>query len=212
MPSAHESNRRTITSIKISNSPGEKGLVLRGGPRFIAIVGAKKTGKTTLATFLVQRLVRRGYRVVSMKHVHHRNFSLDSPGRDSWRLTKAGSRAVVIISPDEITQIIRPERGSNREGLAFAVKTALSIRSNFIVLEGFSSMLRAFPHPLLTIVMANSEEDLSRSMARVRRSVFAISGRIADNTTEPRRNGIPILKYPADRERLFRGIAKWAGL
>lgn len=119
-------------------------MVGRRGARFIAIVGSKKTGKTTLATFLVHRLVRKGYRVASIKHVHHRGFSMDTPGKDSWCLTKAGSHTVVVISPDEMGQVTRLGNGLNRQLFPLAVKTASSIRPDIIVIEGFASMLHSF--------------------------------------------------------------------
>ncbi len=183
-------------------------MVGRRGARFIAIVGSKKTGKTTLATFLVHRLVRKGYRVASIKHVHHRGFSMDTPGKDSWCLTKAGSHTVVVISPDEMGQVTRLGNGLNRQLFPLAVKTASSIRPDIIVIEGFASMLHSFSRPFVTIVMAKDEGDLSRSLGRVRCSVFAISGRIAETASKASHNGIPILKYPKDHERLFKAISK----
>jgi len=178
----------------------------RRRPSFIAVVGSKKTGKTTLATFLVHRLVRKGYSVASIKHVHHRGFSMDTPGTDSWRLAKAGSRTVVVISPDEMAQTTR--LGQRLQLFPMAVKAALGIRPDVIVIEGFASMLHSFSNPLAIIVMARDEDDLLRSLNRVPRSVVAISGSIAETTSKTGHNGIPILKYPTDRERLLRAISK----
>jgi hypothetical protein len=100
-------------------------------------------------------------------------------------------------------QITRLGQESNRQLLP-PVKTALGIQPDIIVIEGFASMLKHFSRPLLTLVMARDEDDLSRSLDRVRRSVFAVSGRIAETASKASHNKIPILKYPTDRERLLR--------
>jgi molybdopterin-guanine dinucleotide biosynthesis protein MobB len=178
------------------------------GVCFIDIVGSKKSGKTTLATFLVRRLVRKGYRVASIKHVHHRGFSIDTPGKDSWRLTKAGSHTVVVISPDEMGQITSFKHISNRRLFPLAVKTALGIRPDIIVIEGFASMPHVSSRRLVTIVMARDEDDLSSTLDRVHHPVFAISGRIAETASGANHDGIPILKYPTDRELLLRTISR----
>jgi molybdopterin-guanine dinucleotide biosynthesis protein B len=180
----------------------------RDRPSFIAVVGSKKTGKTTLATFLVHRLVTKGYRVASMKHVHHRGFSIDTPGKDSWRLTKAGSHTVVIISPDEMGQITKLLHASNKQLFPLALQAALAVRPDIVVIDGFASMLRALSHPLVTIVMAKDANDLSASMGRVGRCVFAISGPIAMANQNRSHNEVPIFSYPRERERLFKAISK----
>ena len=133
---------------------------------------------------------------------------MDTPGKDSWRLTKAGSHTVVIISPDEMAQITRLRYGSNRQLLQLAVQAAIGIRPEVVVIDGFASMLRALSQPVVTIVMAKDWDDLAASTGRVRRPVFAISGVIASATQHGTHNGIPIFKYPKERERLFKAISK----
>jgi molybdopterin-guanine dinucleotide biosynthesis protein B len=67
-------------------------------PPIVAIVGKKKSGKTTLIERLVAELVRRGRRVGTIKHGHH--FDLDTEGTDSWRHRAAGSVRTVLAGPD----------------------------------------------------------------------------------------------------------------
>jgi molybdopterin-guanine dinucleotide biosynthesis protein B len=67
-------------------------------PPLVAIVGKKKSGKTTVIERLVAELVRRGWRVGTIKHGHH--FDLDTEGKDSWRHRAAGSERVVLAGPD----------------------------------------------------------------------------------------------------------------
>ena len=48
------------------------------------------TGKTTLLKQLIPQLAERGIRLGVIKHAHH-NFDIDKPGKDSYRLRKAGA-------------------------------------------------------------------------------------------------------------------------
>ena len=61
---------------------------------FIAKSG---TGKTTLIEKLIPELKSRGLRVAVMKHDAH-EFDVDKPGKDSWRMTRAGADVTVIAS------------------------------------------------------------------------------------------------------------------
>ncbi len=63
------------------------------------IIGRKNHGKTTLIVELVDILSRRGLRVGTIKHTHHRH-ELDTPGKDSHRHRQAGAAFVGILSPD----------------------------------------------------------------------------------------------------------------
>lgn len=93
--------------------------------RIIAIVGSKKSGKTTVAEFLVRRLARSGYGVSAIKHVHHRGFTLDTRNKDSWRLTRAGAGSVVVTAPGEIAEITRLSAMPMRKRFGLAVRAAL---------------------------------------------------------------------------------------
>lgn len=62
------------------------------------VIGRKNHGKTTLVCELVEALVRRGWRIGTIKHTHHHH-ELDTPGKDSHRHRVAGSQVVGILSP-----------------------------------------------------------------------------------------------------------------
>ena len=70
----------------------------------VSIVGTSDSGKTTLIEKLVPELVRRGYRVATIKHDVH-GFEVDREGKDSWRHKQAGAHTVVISSPQKLALI-----------------------------------------------------------------------------------------------------------
>jgi molybdopterin-guanine dinucleotide biosynthesis protein B len=70
----------------------------------ISIVGKSNSGKTTLVEKLIPELVKRGYRVATIKHNKH-GFDIDHEGKDSWRHKQAGACATVIACPSKVALI-----------------------------------------------------------------------------------------------------------
>jgi molybdopterin-guanine dinucleotide biosynthesis protein MobB len=67
--------------------------------RIISVIGRKNAGKTTLAVALASELVRRGHRVMTIKHGHH-PADADRQGSDTWRHFHEGkAERVLIASP-----------------------------------------------------------------------------------------------------------------
>ncbi|ENJ1741906.1 bifunctional molybdopterin-guanine dinucleotide biosynthesis adaptor protein MobB/molybdopterin molybdotransferase MoeA [Vibrio parahaemolyticus] len=59
------------------------------------------TGKTTLLEALLPKLTEAGLRIGMLKHAHH-NFDVDKPGKDSYRLRKAGASQMLIASRNRL--------------------------------------------------------------------------------------------------------------
>lgn len=55
------------------------------------------TGKTTLLEKLIPLLTAQNIRIGMVKHAHHA-FDIDKPGKDSYRLRKAGAGQILIAS------------------------------------------------------------------------------------------------------------------
>jgi molybdopterin-guanine dinucleotide biosynthesis protein B len=103
------------------------------GPRLIAVVGKKNAGKTTLVVALVKELVRRGHRVMTIKHGSH-PFEIDQQGRDTWRhMHEGGASRVVMETPTMRVLLAKPEQPMGPRELA---EQFLS-EAHFVVVEGF---------------------------------------------------------------------------
>ena len=74
-------------------------------PKVIAVVGTKKSGKTTTIENLIKELTQRGYKIAVIKHVPEPNFTIDTPGKDTWRYAQAGATTIVSASAKEIATI-----------------------------------------------------------------------------------------------------------
>jgi molybdopterin-guanine dinucleotide biosynthesis adapter protein len=71
----------------------------------IAVVGTKKSGKTTTIENLIRELSRRGYKVAAIKHVPEPDHTIDTPGKDTWRYAQAGAKTVVSAATGEIATV-----------------------------------------------------------------------------------------------------------
>ena len=66
--------------------------------RVAAIVGTSGSGKTTLIERLIGAARDRGLSVSTIKHTHHHDIELDTPGKDSHRHRLAGASEVIVAS------------------------------------------------------------------------------------------------------------------
>jgi len=98
--------------------------------RAVAVVGFRKSGKTTVVEGLVRELVKRGYQVGTIKHIREKEFSIDTPSKDTWRHAQAGASVIVSLAPREIATITK--RSVKLEEVMSALQWL-----DFIVLEGF---------------------------------------------------------------------------
>jgi len=77
--------------------------------RILSIIGRKNAGKTTLTVALAAELVRRGHRVMTIKHGDH-PADVDRQGTDSWRHFHEGhAERVLLATPGLRTLFERAE-------------------------------------------------------------------------------------------------------
>ena len=98
----------------------------------VTIVGKSDSGKTTLVEKIVPELIRRGYRVTTVKHDLH-GFEIDREGKDSWRHKQAGAQGVIISSPQKIALIRDVDKDMSLEEL----RDAFGGNADLILAEGF---------------------------------------------------------------------------
>jgi molybdopterin-guanine dinucleotide biosynthesis protein MobB len=103
--------------------------------RIISIIGRKDAGKTTLAVALASELVRRGHRVMTIKHGHH-PADVDRKGSDTWRHFHEGhAERVLIASPDLRVLFERSPDDYDPVGLARRYMQGADI----VLAEGFTA-------------------------------------------------------------------------
>jgi molybdopterin-guanine dinucleotide biosynthesis protein B len=95
------------------------------------------TGKTTLLIELIPILKHKGLRIGLIKHGHH-DFEIDQPGKDSFRLRKAGASPVMLISSRRraiITEIVPETEPRLDDQLKLFDQSELDL----LLIEGFKA-------------------------------------------------------------------------
>lgn len=72
----------------------------------LGFYGESNTGKTTLITKIIERLVSESLTVATVK-ITDKKIGLDKEGKDTWRHSEAGSKLVVLSSPNETDFILK---------------------------------------------------------------------------------------------------------
>lgn len=103
------------------------------------------SGKTTLLESLIPLLKAQGLRIALVKHSHH-DFEMDQPGKDSYRLRKAGASQLILASQYR-TAWIREGDGQTEPDLFDLLPRLDTDGLDLVLVEGF----RHQPFPKIEI-------------------------------------------------------------
>jgi len=156
-------------------------------PFLIAVLGEKKSGKTTVIEFLTKELARRGYRVGAVKHIPEPEFTIDTVGKDTWKFIQAGASTVVAVSAHESATIQRVDVSEfSLEKIARSCEDC-----DFVFLEGFHEFA-AKDVEVGKILIIPSERQADKDV-RVFQPVIAMTG-FGSHKEKGRK--IPYVKLP----------------
>lgn len=117
----------------------------------VSVVGMSGTGKTTLLEKLIPELVKRGYRVATIKH-HIHDFEIDHEGKDSFRHKKAGAFLTVISSPHSVALI----RDAEKDYTLDEIREKYIDDADIILSEGY----KGNPFPKIEVFRAELKREL----------------------------------------------------
>ena len=120
----------------------------------IAVVGAKKSGKTTTIENLTRELTKRGYKVAVIKHINE-DFIIDTPGKDTWRYQQAGAKTIIAIGTNQTATIEK-----TTTSLANLLKKCEDNDITFI--EGFKSTV-AKNHNIPKIAVTKNQTEAEKA-------------------------------------------------
>lgn len=100
----------------------------------LAIAAWSGTGKTTLLQQVIPQLKARGIRPGLIKHTHHQ-MEIDTPGKDSYLLRKAGADQVIVASSQRWALMC--ETPEARLDLLYLVSRMDARLLDMVLLEGF---------------------------------------------------------------------------
>jgi molybdopterin-guanine dinucleotide biosynthesis adapter protein len=151
--------------------------------KVFSITGITKSGKTTAAENIIRELKKRGYSVGSVKEIHFEDFTIDAPGTNTYRHSKAGSEIVTARGMKE-TDVLFPEMLSMDKILSF-------YNQDYCVLEGVTDM------NVPIIITAHNTGEIDE---RLDWRTLAISGVAAGQFREYK--GFPVINCITETERL----------
>jgi molybdopterin-guanine dinucleotide biosynthesis protein MobB len=94
------------------------------------------TGKTTLIEKLIPKLAEINIPIALIKHSHHQ-FDIDKPGKDSYRLRKAGAIQTLVASKNRWALMVETPNASNEPNLSDLISRIDCNNIELIVVEGF---------------------------------------------------------------------------
>jgi molybdopterin-guanine dinucleotide biosynthesis adapter protein len=165
----------------------------------VAAVGVSGSGKTVTLEYLIDKLSCEGYKIGSIKHVHHKGFTMDKEGTNTWRYAKAGAKVVVAISPEEVDIIRKTEMAL--KDLDEIIDLLKREELDIVFIEGFHSLI-AKRQDVPKIITAKDQNGLEQTLVGTVPPIVAIAGVVAKNSINPTHNNIPIIKVPEDGQKL----------
>ena len=156
--------------------------------KIIGITGWKDVGKTYYASLIIKSLVKKGYKVGSIKHAHH-DFDIDKPGTDSFKHREAGSNQVIVSSSKRWAKITE-NNNKNEKSLDELIKELHNV--DIIIVEGY----KKDNHPKIEIL----SKDLKNRNRETNNVIAIVSDDLKDTI-------IPVFKKN-DIENLVEFIVK----
>jgi molybdopterin-guanine dinucleotide biosynthesis adapter protein len=124
-------------------------------PKVVSIIGTKKSGKTTTTENLISELTKRGYKVAAIKHVPEReNFTVDTPGKDTYRYAQHGAKTIIAISANEIATIEKLPA----ETVPFEKLIEKCVGNDIVLVEGLKQTVAKRPDIAKIAVVKTQEE------------------------------------------------------
>jgi molybdopterin-guanine dinucleotide biosynthesis protein B len=103
----------------------------------IAVIGSKKSGKTTTIENLIKELTKRGYKVAAIKHVSEPNFTIDTADKDTWRFAQAGAKTIISVAANETATIEK----TSIENLTLDALLKKCKNNNIVLIEGLKELV-----------------------------------------------------------------------
>ncbi len=167
----------------------------------IAVVGSRKSGKTTTVEAIVRELTRKGYRIATIKHIHEPNFTIDAKGKDTWRHAQAGATITVGVSKKEFATIRKVD---TTKYVLSDITQNCQDNTDIIVLEGFRGVV-AQDLTVPKVVTAKNEDEIEEAV-QVFKPILAFTGSVSKRETTDLK--IPVVDVKKEPEKLIEIIEK----
>ena len=156
----------------------------------IAVIGSKKSGKTTTITNLIKELTKRGYKTAAIKHIAEPNFTIDTQQKDTWKFAQAGAKTIITVATNETATIEKNPSGS------LSLETLLKKcgGSDIVFIEGLKKLVATKKNVPKIVVVKSIKEAVDA--LETFKPVLAFSGPYPTNALNPKIPYADALKNP----------------
>lgn len=168
----------------------------------VAVVGSRKSGKTTTVETIVRGLAKKGYRVATAKHIHEPNFTIDAKGKDTWRHAQAGAQITVGVSLNELATI---KKANTAKYTLNDITQNCEDNTDIIILEGFRNLV-AQDLTVPKIVTAKNKNEIHEAQKTIK-PILAFTGP-TQQTADTAALTIPYVDMQTEPRKLIEIIDK----
>jgi molybdopterin-guanine dinucleotide biosynthesis protein B len=166
----------------------------------VAVVGESGSGKTVTIEFLINQFSVENYKVGVIKHIHHKGFTIDTEGKNTWRYAQAGAKIIAAISPNEVAIIKKTVQ--DQGNLDLVIDAMVKEDLDVIFVEGYHELMAKKVDITKIIVSKKYDDVLQKALCSTVGPIIAISGLVAKNSNVPTIQGYPVIKIPKDGKKL----------
>lgn len=170
----------------------------------IAVVGSRKSGKTTTVETIIRELTRKGYRVAAVKHIHDATFTIDERGKDTWKFAQAGAQTIVGVAARELATITKTD--TSKYTLS-EITQGLENNADIIIVEGFRGLIMD-DLTVPKIVTAKNKGEVTEAM-QIFKPILAFTGPVSKS--EIRELEIPCIDNRSEPGKLAEIIDRRVG-
>ena len=164
----------------------------------VVFLGYSNAGKTSAIVNVVGQLVKSGKKVGTLKHIHDRDFTIDTKGKDTWRHASAGASTVIAIAPNELTIIEKEDTSDLTIDRLFRIFRARQV--DYLIIEGLYRKLSRRRGVVRILCVRTPEE--AKELLALHPTPACILNR--KETGQATIQGVPVLRLPRDLGRLMR--------
>jgi molybdopterin-guanine dinucleotide biosynthesis protein B len=143
----------------------------------IAVVGTKKSGKTTTIENLTRELTKRGYKVAAIKHINE-DFAFDTPGKDTWRYRQAGASTIIALGPNQAVTIQKTTQNTPLSELLEKCKN-----NDIVFIEGFKKTVAQ--NPAIPKIAVTKNQTEAENATETYKPIITFSGPYNTTTLNP---------------------------
>ena len=166
----------------------------------LAVIGSSKSGKTTLIEYIVSKLSGEGYRVGTIKHIHLKDFTFDTSGKDTWRHRRAGADIVLGVAEKELCIFNRKELKFDKiEDLLALIRDR---DLDLIIIEGFKNLIMR-RRDVTKVITAKNLEELKNLLNSTVEPIIAVMGPITRDKSKIQGVETPIIDLYSEGEKLI---------